>query len=76
MVLLRAEIIVQQNCLVRYRMHLESRKLAPGTVNMRLGAVGRLAYEATDCILTSDILPAKRCFLATRSTSRFERYTR
>jgi hypothetical protein len=37
---------------VRYRMHLESRKLAPGTVNLRLGAVRRLAYEATDCSLT------------------------
>ena|ERR1700674_4179904 len=32
---------------VRYRMHLESRKLALGTVNLRLGAVRRLAYEAT-----------------------------
>ncbi len=28
---------------VRYRMHLESRKLAPGTINLRLGAVRRLA---------------------------------
>lgn len=33
---------------VRYRMHLESRKLAPGTINLRLGAVRRLAYEAAD----------------------------
>ncbi|HEX4169143.1 MAG TPA: site-specific integrase, partial [Bryobacteraceae bacterium] len=31
---------------LRYRIHLESRKLAPGTVNLRLGAVRRLAYEA------------------------------
>jgi len=29
---------------LRYRMHLESRNLAPGTVNLRLGAVRRLAY--------------------------------
>jgi SAM-dependent methyltransferase len=28
---------------VRYRMHLESRRLAPGTINLRLGAVRRLA---------------------------------
>src|SRR5437879_1808410 len=28
---------------LRYRIHLESRKLAPGTVNLRLGAVRRLA---------------------------------
>src|SRR5580692_2279246 len=34
---------------LRYRMHLESRHLAPGTINLRLGAVRRLAYEAADC---------------------------
>src|ERR1700710_2889826 len=34
---------------VRYRMHLESRKLELGTINLRLGAVRRLAYEAADC---------------------------
>ena len=33
---------------LRYRIHLESRHLAPGTVNLRLGAVRRLAYEASD----------------------------
>src|SRR5215467_5442604 len=33
---------------LRYRMHLESRHLAPGTINLRLGAVRRLAYEAAD----------------------------
>jgi hypothetical protein len=33
---------------VRYRIHLESRHLAPGTTNLRLGAVRRLAYEAAD----------------------------
>jgi site-specific recombinase XerD len=38
---------------MRYRIHLESRKLAPGTVNLRLGAVRRLAYEASDCGLLS-----------------------
>jgi hypothetical protein len=31
---------------LRYRLHLESRNLAPGTVNVRLAAVRRLAYEA------------------------------
>jgi hypothetical protein len=41
---------------VRYRMHLESRHLAPGTINLRLGAVRRLAYEAADCgLLTADL---------------------
>src|SRR5215470_5029889 len=43
---------------VRYRMHLESRHLAPGTVNLRLGAVRRLAYEAADCGLLSADLAA------------------
>jgi integrase len=37
----------------RYRMHLESRGLAPGTVNLRLAAVHRLAYEAADSGLLS-----------------------
>src|SRR5215468_8242036 len=43
---------------LRYRSHLESRELAPGTVNLRLGAVRRLAYEAADCGLLSADLAA------------------
>jgi len=43
---------------VRYRMHLESRHFAPGTINLRLGAVRRLAYEASDCGLLSADLAA------------------
>ena len=43
---------------VRYRMHLESRHLAPGTINLRLGAVRRLAYEAAECGLLSADLAA------------------
>ncbi len=43
---------------LRYRIHLESRHLAPGTVNLRLGAVRRLAYEASDCGLLSADLAA------------------
>jgi site-specific recombinase XerD len=42
---------------LRYRIHLESRNLAPGTINLRLGAV-RLAYEASDCGLLSPDLAA------------------
>jgi len=41
-----------------YRIHLEFRKLAPGTINLRLGAVRRLAYEAADCGLLSPDLAA------------------
>src|SRR5215475_6075744 len=43
---------------LRYRSHLESRELAPGTINLRLGAVRRLAYEAADCGLLSADLAA------------------
>jgi hypothetical protein len=43
---------------LRYRIHLEGRRLAPGTVNLRLGAVRRLAYEAADCGLLSPDLAA------------------
>src|SRR5690349_24904363 len=43
---------------LRYRIHLESRNLAPGTINLRLGAVRRLAYEAADCGLLSPELAA------------------
>ena len=42
----------------RYRIHLESRLLAPGTINGRLAAVRRLAYEAADAGLLSPVLAA------------------
>jgi site-specific recombinase XerD len=44
--------------LTRYRIHLESRRLAPGTINGRLAAVRRLAYEAADSGLLSPDLAA------------------
>ena len=46
---------------LRYRSHLESRQLAPGTINLRLGTVRRLAYEAADCGLLSADLAAGIC---------------
>ena len=46
---------------LRYRSHLESRQLAPGTINLRLGAVRRLAYEAADCgLLSADLAAGNR----------------
>jgi site-specific recombinase XerD len=42
----------------RYRIHLEDRQLAPGTINVRLAAVRRLAYEAADTGLLSPDLAA------------------
>jgi site-specific recombinase XerD len=48
----------RKTVVLRYRMHLETRNLAPGTINLRLGAVRRLAYEAADCGLLSADLAA------------------
>jgi site-specific recombinase XerD len=42
----------------RYRIHLEDRLLALGTINVRLAAVRRLAYEAADTGLLSTDLAA------------------
>jgi integrase len=42
----------------RFRTHLESRRLAPGTINVRLAAVRRLANEAADSGLLSPELAA------------------
>src|ERR1700692_3046469 len=43
---------------LRYRLHLEDRHLAAGTINVRLAAVRRLAYEAVDSGLLSPDLAA------------------
>jgi integrase len=42
----------------RYRISLEQRQYAPSTINLRLAAVHRLAYEAADCGLLSPDLAA------------------
>ena len=43
---------------LRYRIHLQERGLAPGTINVRMAAVRRLAYEAADSGLLSPELAA------------------
>ena len=43
---------------LRYRYFLEQRTLAPATINVRLAAVRRLAYEASDTGLLSPDLAA------------------
>src|SRR5499425_3610182 len=44
---------INKTVVTRYRIHLEDRLLAPGTINVRLAAVRRLAYEAADTGLLS-----------------------
>lgn len=48
------------NCgvVMRYRMYLEQRKLAPGTITLRLGAVRRLTDEGVEGGLLSPDLAA------------------
>jgi len=43
---------------LRYRIHLEQRQYAPATINLRLAAVRRFAYEAADAGLLSPELAA------------------
>src|SRR5215831_9358382 len=43
---------------LRYRLELEARQLAPATINLRLAAVRRLAFEAADTGLLSPELAA------------------
>jgi integrase len=43
---------------LRYRIHLEQCKYAPATINLRLAAVRRIAYEAADAGLLSPELAA------------------
>src|SRR6266481_2748673 len=41
-----------------YRIHLEEKRLAPATINLRLAAARRIAYEAADSGLLSPELAA------------------
>jgi site-specific recombinase XerD len=51
-------LALNRTVVLRYRSYLEGRLLAPGTVNLRLGAVRRVAYEAADSGLLSSNLAA------------------
>lgn len=59
MVLFRAASRLQQTVVTRYRIALEQRSYAPSTINLRLAAVRRLTYEASDCGLLSPDLVAQ-----------------
>src|SRR3954451_15329201 len=41
-------LVLNRGVVLRYRMQLESRQLAPATINVRLAAVRRIAYEAAE----------------------------
>src|SRR5438876_3397318 len=41
-------VYFSRTVVLRYRIHLEQKNLAPLTINVRLAAVRRLAYEAAD----------------------------
>src|SRR6184192_3129957 len=47
-----------RTAVLRYRIHLEQRRYAPATINLRLAAVRRIAYEAADAGLLSPELAA------------------
>jgi site-specific recombinase XerD len=51
-------IAFNKTVVFRYRLQLEARHLAAATINLRLAAVRRLAYEAADCGLLSPELAA------------------
>ena len=54
--IVRTPLGLKRIVVLRYRADLESRRLAPGTIDLRLGAVRRLAYEASDCgLLSADL---------------------
>jgi site-specific recombinase XerD len=51
-------IAFNKTVVLRYRIQLEAKHLAPATINLRLAAVRRLAYEASDNGLLSPELVA------------------
>ena len=51
-------LALNRKVVLQYRLHLETMLLAPATINLRLAAVRRLAYEATDHGLLSPELVA------------------
>jgi site-specific recombinase XerD len=51
-----SRLALNRTVVLRYRTYLEARQLARGTINLRLGAVRRLACEAAEFgLLSSDL---------------------
>src|SRR4051812_46905620 len=55
---LEPRLAFNRTVVLRYRIHLEQRGYAPATINLRLAAVRRVAYEAADAGLLSPELAA------------------
>src|SRR5262245_25590242 len=53
-----SRLAFNRTVVLRYRIHLEQRRYAPATINLRLAAVRRVAYEAADAGLLSPELAA------------------
>jgi integrase len=54
-------LALNRGVVLRYRMQLETQLLAPATINVRLAAVRRLAYEAADTgLLNSELVAGIR----------------
>lgn len=51
-------LALNRSVVLRYRIHLEQKQYAPATINLRLAAVRRVAYEAADSGLLSPELAA------------------
>jgi hypothetical protein len=51
-------LALNRTVVLRYRIYLEERHLAPTTINLRLAAVRRVAYEAADSGLLSPEIAA------------------
>src|SRR5579862_2881475 len=58
LLLLGPRLAFNGTVVLRYRIHLEQRRYAPATINLRLAAVRRGAYEAADAGLLSPALAA------------------
>jgi hypothetical protein len=51
-----------RTAVTRYRIGLEQAHYASSTINLRLAAIRRLAYEAADCgLLSPDLASGIRC---------------
>ena len=51
-----------ERVVLRCRIHLEQRHLAPATINLSLAAVRRIAYEAADAgLLSPELAAGIRC---------------